>query len=282
MTPDILKIFSSLQTTSGCKNESLTFFDVADNLSSNGFGFAQGYVASNGMNNVASPQALSGFIPDNYEVIISSAQLCSASDTTGGCSVVAPGSDAAHGFGGDRIVVMEYTMPESTCTDCTNTVSGGGDLNTNLPAIWALGSDVVNIAQYGAGPNGVCSGWGSGAGEFDIHEVLPGDEPKNIGYASFHMGDHFSGTPEQGFVRPTGPATQKLAYILSGSYVGIHVLGSDFNMADGLDADDVQALISGQSDASSGPKGISKLANSGSPAYAAEVASTTFTAILSG
>lgn len=257
-------------------------FSSADNLSSNGFGFAQGYVASNGMNNVDSPQVLSGFIPDNYEVIVSSAQLCSDSDKTGGCRVVAPGSDAAHGFGGDRIVVMEYTMPESTCTDCTNTISGGGDLNTNLPAIWALGSDVVNIAQYGAGPDGVCSGWGSGAGEFDIHEVLPGDEPKNIGYASFHMGNHYSGTPAQGFVRPTGSATQKLAYVLSGSYAGIHILGDDFNMDDGLDADDVQALIAGQSTASSSNKGLFKLANSGSPAYAAEVPSTTFTAILSG
>lgn len=244
----------------------------------------QGYVASNGVDASTTPQALNGFIPDNYEVIISSAQSCSGSDNSGGCAVTCPGSTAHHGFGGDRVVIMEYTMPESQCASCPNKYTGN-NANTNLPAIWALGSDLVNIAQYGLGPNGECSGWTSGAGEFDIHEILPGDVTKNIGYASFHMGQHYSGTPAEGFPRPTDAnRTQKLAYVLSGNYAGIHILGNNFPIDGGLSSEDVLALITG-SNGSAGPKSpvktSIKLANSGAPAYSVDVQSTSFAALLS-
>ena len=243
----------------------------------------QGYVASNGVDTSATPQALNGFIPDNAEVIISSAQSCSTSDTSGGCAVTCPGSTAHHGFGGDRVVIMEYTMPESACSsNCPNKYTGNS-ANTNLPAIWALGSDLVNIAQYGLGTNGECSGWQSGAGEFDIHEILPGDVTKNIGYASFHMGQHYSGTPPEGFPRPTDPnRTQKLAYVLSGTYAGIHILGDNFSIDGGLSTEDVNALISGLNSGPKSPVKTSiKLANSGAPAYPVDVQSTSFTALLS-
>lgn len=63
---------------------------------SEAFGFLPGWVASNGAYKAEGPSMLgsSGFIPDNYEVIVSTDSLCSSSDNEGGCSVVTPGAIA--------------------------------------------------------------------------------------------------------------------------------------------------------------------------------------------
>ena len=60
------------------------------------FGFLPGWVAANGKDKATGPSILSssGFIPDNYEVLVSTNALCSAQDTQGGCSVITPGAIA--------------------------------------------------------------------------------------------------------------------------------------------------------------------------------------------
>lgn len=151
---------------------------------------------------------------------------------------------------------------------------------TDIATRWSLSSSTINIGQYGFSFNGggECTGWQSGAGELDIHEILPGNEPSSIGYASLHMDGHYSGTPPQGFPRPDGSATMKMAVILSGSQLHIQVLDNSVNFDDTLDPATIDDWLSGNS---STPAGKGKFVAGGSPAYSADVPAASFDIILS-
>ena len=266
-------------------------FTANNNMTIEDFGFLPGWVAQNGQDKADGPSLLgtTGFISDNYEVLVHTSSLCTTGDNSGGCSVVTPGAIAHHGWSGDRIVLAEYTMPQSACgSNCTNHIIGDSD-NTNLPAIWSLASTTVNIGQYGFSWSGSCTGWNNGAGELDIHEVLPGAEPSGIGYASLHMDNHYSGTPPQGFVRPDTPGkSMKIAIILSGSTMHIQVLGQSAQFGEGIDDETVQGWING-SGAGAGPSGVSgnfavvdqDAAAAAAPAYVADMPAATFNVLTS-
>jgi hypothetical protein len=146
-----------------------------------------------------------------------------------------------------------------------------------------LSSSTINIGQYGFSFSGDCTGWNTGSGEFDIHEILPGNEPSTIGYASLHMEQHYSGTPTQGFIRPDIPGqSMKMAVILSGSSARIQVLDSSADFAGGLDGQTVQSWINGQSNGPSvNTLGIAGLQVDKTLVYSANVPSASFDVILS-
>jgi len=185
------------------------------------------YVTANGQGYSATPETLSDvLLPDNTEVILTTATACGASD----CGVVLPGSQAHHGWAGvNKMFMFEYSMPLSGLRSTTLTAP-----NPDMPAIWLLNSKVTNGEQYG------CSCWGTGCGEFDIHEVLqPGDA---TGYSSMHMGDNYAGTPPNGLARPTG-ATMKLAVIITDNVAQVQVLPDTQTFDDVIAADVVNSFL---------------------------------------
>ena len=222
-------------------------------------GFVPGYVASDGQTKADSPQVLSGDIPDNYEVILASDRKCSDSDP---CGSVAPGSVAYRkrllthsslsrrnsnisidGWDGDRVVIAKFRFPMSGCkaasANCPAGILGMGN-NWDMPAWWSLGDTVVHNLQYGASG---CNSWKKGAGELDIHEVLEVGGDK--GYLSFHMGNHFAGTPPQAFSRPIDK-TMTMAVIISGETFRVQVLDDTVVLGDSFDAETITSWINSE------------------------------------
>lgn len=92
------------------------------------------------------------------EFAIFSDQPCT--DAT--CGFCRPGIPAFQGFAGDtKIFVFEFKMPRD----------GNTGFNGDMPAIWALNSNVPRSFQYGI-KKGSCSCWETGCGELDLFEIL--------------------------------------------------------------------------------------------------------------
>lgn len=107
--------------------------------------------------------------------------------------------------------------------------------NSLIPC--SLGDTVVHNLQYGASG---CNSWKKGAGELDIHEVLEVGGDK--GYLSFHMGNHFAGTPPQAFARPFTQA-MTLAVIISGETFRAQVLDDGTELGDSLTGETITSWI---------------------------------------
>ena len=141
-------------------------------------------------------------------------------------------------------------------------------------------STTINIGQYGFSFSSACTGWTSGSGELDIHEILPGNEPSSIGYASLHMNGHYSGTPPQGFTRPDGAGTMKMAVIMSGNQLHIQVLDSSVQFGHSLSQDTVNMWLSANSGTPAETRTGKGAIKASAPAYSADMATASFAVIL--
>jgi hypothetical protein len=124
------------------------------------FGNSLSYASSDSKTGAASPELFSGSLDSGLdEIAIFSDVPC---EKSGDCGYVRPGTVAYKGFAGaQKAFFFEFIMPND----------GTSGWNQNMPAIWALNSQIPRTEQYGA-----CSCWKSGCGEVDIYEVLdPGN-----------------------------------------------------------------------------------------------------------
>jgi hypothetical protein len=124
------------------------------------FGNSLSYASPDSKTGAASPELFSGRLESGLdEIAIFSDVACKKS---GDCGYVRPGTVAYKGFAGaQKAFFFEFMMPDD----------GASGWNQNMPAIWALNSQIPRTEQYGA-----CSCWESGCGEFDIFETLdPGN-----------------------------------------------------------------------------------------------------------
>ncbi|KAI0330405.1 hypothetical protein GY45DRAFT_753316 [Cubamyces sp. BRFM 1775] len=137
----------------------------------------------------ANAEVASGFLDENHEINIMTAQTCDDSP----CDGFARGT-ANHGWADSKMLVVTFDMPPSSDA-------------SKVPAIWALNAQVVRSAEYGCN----CRGEGSpgGCGEFDILETLVGADP-NQGISEIYSVKGATGSGSTNFfARPT---TDKVTY----------------------------------------------------------------------
>ncbi|KAI1766707.1 putative TOS1-like glycosyl hydrolase-domain-containing protein [Hypoxylon sp. FL1150] len=201
------------------------------------WGSSLAYANEDGSGAAASPTILKdGTLADTSEVIIASDQECNDD-----CGTVRPGSVAYKGFSGsDKVFLAEFQMPMSS-------ESGDG---LNMPAYWLLNAAIPRTGQYSS-----CSCWKGdnaspqegGCGEADIIEILASGDTK--AKSTFHFA---AGTGDSHyFDRPTD-STMKVAVVFqaSSSTASIKVLDDDFDFSTSLTSDQVEDLVSDESDTS--------------------------------
>lgn len=124
-------------------------------------------------------------IPSNYELTIMSDLECSGKE----CGAFRPDSEAYHGFyGTNKMFLFEFNAP----SDLREEDNVNKTWNYDMPAIWLLNAQIPRTSQYPLNPN--CSAWNSGAGEFDIFEVMNVTE-RNHFFSTLH---DFQGTDDIG------------------------------------------------------------------------------------
>ena len=171
-------------------------------------GNALGYSSADGCSAVEEPTTLGSVqIPSTNEVIIFSDTKCSGDS----CGAYRPDGAAYHGFEGtDKAFFFEFSMPNAA-----------GD---NMPAIWALNSQIPRTSQYSS-----CSCWGSGCGELDVFEILASGDTR--AKSTLHGNSPCLGGDSDYFDRPTG-STIVLGVIMTNSNVHITVMDSfDFDLS---------------------------------------------------
>ena len=180
-----------------------------------------GYTGTDGVSHSENPTTLAKtLIPENKEFIISSSTACSETS----CGATAPNSLPHHGFAGEKVFIMKYQMPSSGSKGPKSWTSP----NPDMPAIWALNTQIVNTQQYAP-----CSCWTTGCGELDIHEIV--DVGGTIGYSCTHMGDNYAGGPSNGLARPlTGPMTLMVTVSKASNSVTVQVVDNDTVYGDTL------------------------------------------------
>ncbi|GAV28188.1 hypothetical protein PMKS-001658 [Pichia membranifaciens] len=96
---------------------------------------------------------------------------------------------AYHGFYGvNKMFLFEFWAPSDMSEKDKKNKTDGYD----MPAIWLLNAHIPRTSQYPINPN--CSSWNTGAGEFDIFEVMNYTERNNF-YSTIH---DFQGTDDIG------------------------------------------------------------------------------------
>lgn len=158
-------------------------------------GKALTYVDETGIANASDSTVLGNVtIPSNYELTIMSDIECSGND----CGAFRPDSKAYHGYYGvNKMFLFEFNAP----SDLREEQNVNKTWNYDMPAIWLLNAQIPRTAQYPLNPN--CSAWNSGAGEFDIFEVMNVTE-RNHFYSTLH---DFQGTDD------IGTGIQNFAYL---------------------------------------------------------------------
>lgn len=109
---------------------------------------------------------------------------------------------------------------------------------SNMPAIWLLNANLVNLVQYGGD---TCSCWTSGCGELDIFEVIPGDY--NSAVTQIHMSpDSNLNTGVDGvFARPFNEFIT-VALIMSDSSIRIQVVEDHDWSEDSLSQSEISSI----------------------------------------
>lgn len=162
-------------------------------------------------------------IPSDGEFAIFSGVKCDGSDD---CGAYRSGAQAYHGFpGAIKMFLFEFSAPTDTSDDSNST-------NFNMPAIWLLNAQIPRTSQYPTNAN--CSAWASGAGEFDIFEVMNTTEPNHF-YSTIHSfqgtSDLSTGLPNFGFLERTPNATMRGGVVFGGDGTATVFLsnGTSFN-----------------------------------------------------
>lgn len=150
-------------------------------------GNATDYVTPDGLKLANDSQVLDNTtIPSGYEVTIASDIKCQGEDD---CGAYRTDGQAYHGFYGlNKMFLFEFWAPSDMSEEHKKNKTDGYD----MPAIWLLNAHIPRTSQYPMNPN--CSSWNTGAGEFDIFEVMNYTERNNF-YSTIH---DFQGTDDIG------------------------------------------------------------------------------------
>lgn len=150
-------------------------------------GNATDYVTPDGLKLANDSQVLDNTtIPSGYEVTIASDIKCQGEDD---CGAYRTDGQAYHGFYGlNKMFLFEFWAPSDMSEEHKKNKTDGYD----MPAIWLLNAHIPRTSQYPINPN--CSSWNTGAGEFDIFEVMNYTERNNF-YSTIH---DFQGTDDIG------------------------------------------------------------------------------------
>lgn len=165
-------------------------------------GKALSYLDETGMDSANESTILSNVsLPSSREFTIMSSIKCSDDD----CGAYRSDSEAYHGYYGvNKMFLFEFNAPtdnsEENLVNKTDTY--------DMPAIWLLNAQIPRTSQYPLNPN--CSAWNSGAGEFDIFEVMNVTE-RNHFYTTLHdyqgTDDIGTGIQNHGYLERTPNAT---------------------------------------------------------------------------
>ncbi|PRP83776.1 lipoprotein [Planoprotostelium fungivorum] len=169
------------------------------------------------------------FVPPGKEVNIMTSAPCSTSQPCLGFSR----GTSYHGWGGSKMFVIEYNMPQST------------DSSNNIPAIWALNAQVLHSAQYGCNCRGM--GGSGGCGELDLVEVITSE---NISHAFSEIYSMKGATGSGGdyFVRPyNNPRTLLVTFDMATDSITLqHV--SSFDWPNSISASQMSSYTTGTVD----------------------------------
>ncbi|KAI0827744.1 putative TOS1-like glycosyl hydrolase-domain-containing protein [Trametes gibbosa] len=153
----------------------------------------------------ANAEIAQGFLDENHEINIMTAQTCADSP----CDGFARGT-ANHGWADSKMLVVTFDMPPSQDA-------------SKVPAIWALNAQVVRSAEYGCNCRGV--GSPGGCGELDILETLVGADP-NQGVSEIYSVKGATGSGNANFfARPIATkATYGVIFDVQTDSIAIHRL----------------------------------------------------------
>ncbi|KAI0343551.1 hypothetical protein BDW22DRAFT_1356003 [Trametopsis cervina] len=175
-------------------------------------GNSQSYANGDWTGTVATPNAdlYSGYLQPAKEINIMTAASCS----DGTCDGFSRGT-ANHGWGGSRMIVIDYDMPSDPSA---------------LSAIWSLNAQVARAAQYGCNCRG--EGVPGGCAEHDIAETLTPNSPKAISEIYTPKGATGSGDGAW-FARPTsGRATITAIYdVKTDTITTVNLSGFDYTQS---------------------------------------------------
>lgn len=174
-------------------------------------GRAVDYVSSDGLSKADSPQILENTtIPSAREFAIASGIKCSGVEE---CGAYRTDGQAYRGFDGvNKMFLFEFNAP----SDLSEEHKVNKTYSYDMPAIWLLNERILRTSQYPL--NGNCSSWNSGAGEFDIFEVMNVTE-RNHFYSTIHdfqgTDDIGTGIQNYGWLQRTPNATMKGGVVFS-------------------------------------------------------------------
>ncbi|KAI8970989.1 putative TOS1-like glycosyl hydrolase-domain-containing protein [Trametes punicea] len=155
----------------------------------------------------ANAEIADGFLDEDHEINIMTAQTCADSP----CDGFSRGT-ANHGWADSKMLVVTFDMPPSSDA-------------SKVPAIWALNAQVVRSAEYGCN----CRGQGSpgGCGELDILETLVGADPDQ-GISEIYSVKGATGSGNNNFfARPTSDkATYAVVFDVQTDSIAIQHLTS--------------------------------------------------------
>ncbi len=143
---------------------------------------ALNYVTSNGTSLASESTVLENVTIGSAEefAIFSGTKCKDESSLEGDCLVYREGIDAYHGFYGTvKAFLFQFSAPSDTSEEGRTNKTG----NYDMPAIWLLNAQIPRTSQYPL--NGSCSAWNTGAGEFDIFEVMNYTQRNNF-YTTIH------------------------------------------------------------------------------------------------
>lgn len=117
---------------------------------------------------------------DQEFAIYSGTECADSSSQSGDCGVYRSGIDAYQGFSGtNKAFFFEFSAPSDLSEEDDENKTASYD----MPAVWLLNAKIARTSQYPTNAN--CSSWNSGAGEFDIFEVMNVTE-RNHFYSTIH------------------------------------------------------------------------------------------------
>ncbi|QPG76901.1 hypothetical protein FOA43_004295 [Brettanomyces nanus] len=207
-------------------------------------GRALNYVTSNGTALASDSTVLDNItVASAHEYAIYSSKKCSdSSSSSGDCGVYREGIDAYHGFYGTvKAFLFEFYSPtDNSEEDLVNKTS-----SYDMPAIWLLNAEIPRTAQYPT--NGNCSSWNTGAGEFDIFEVMNVTE-RNHFYSTIHdfqgIDDLGTGIQMFAYLDRTPNSVMKGGIVFGGDGTATVFLSNSTTFDDTLENSDLNSWIS--------------------------------------
>ncbi|VEU19462.1 DEKNAAC100113 [Brettanomyces naardenensis] len=207
-------------------------------------GNALNYVSEDGVTEASESTVLGNItVPSNEEFAIYSGTKCSdPSSLDGDCGVYRDGIDAYHGFPGTvKAFLFEFWSP----SDLSEESLKNKTWNYDMPGIWLLNAEIPRTAQYPL--NGNCSAWNTGAGEFDIFEVMNVTE-RNHFYTTIHdyqgIEDLGTGIEMYAYLERTPESVMRGGLVLGSDGTATVFLSNSTTFNETIDSSDLSSWIS--------------------------------------